>query len=115
MSSEAVIAVGMAEFKNCIKDRMTLEDRLRATMLAAQDFWMSVDDNVRFQAAIGAVLVSYAEDSEERHHLLRSCESLRKLNAYLGAVQAGLDVKVPELEPDVLPLFKMWQAAKERK
>jgi hypothetical protein len=96
---------------------MNPEERLRAAFAEAQNFFMSTDDDLRLKGALAAVILSYPEDAPERDLLKRSVGALQQMAAMLSALQNGIPVDIeamPLPDPDILPLVKWWNEAKDK-
>ena len=113
--NDGVMVIAVHDAAGAIKDGMTTEEMLRATMKQAQDFWLSVDDDVRLRGAIGAVLQHIGTDHDDYDDLVQSVESLKKAAAILGALQAGVmvDISEADAEPPKYKLMEFWREAKK--
>lgn len=111
--SDGVLAIAVHDSSVAIKDGMTTEEMLRATMKQAQDFWLSVDDDVRLRGAIGAVLQHLGTDHADYDDLVQSIDSLKKAGAILNALQAGImvDISEADTEPPKYKLMELWREA----
>lgn len=100
----------------CVLDASTempkdanLETRFRYAARRAHHFWLSVDDELRFRGAVGALLVS--ANDEETTMIESTIDGLRKVTAMVSAAQSGLIVGLPILDdsdrPRPLPLL-LW-------
>ncbi|GEM_PF-1870203 len=93
----------------------TLEERLAAAMTTAKDkksdhniFWMSaiLNDDMRFLAAIGAVMIDATPEENER--ITKSLTQLKVLNSMMK----GIPVDFDSIDMDgVIPLMGMFQDA----
>lgn len=67
-----------------------LTEKLSAAMNEAVDHWLVTNEDERFRAAVGAVMVHYGEGSEEFARLQEEMRDLNRLSAALNAMQVGL-------------------------
>lgn len=113
--NDGVFAIAVHDSAIAIKDDMTTEEMLRATMKRAQDFWLSVDDDVRLRGAIGAVLQHLGADHDDYNDLVQSIESLKKAAAILNALTAGVmvDISEADAESPKYKLMEFWREAKK--
>lgn len=86
----------------------TLEDRLRSAMTKGKDQWMITDDDERFRASVGAVLISATEDERQR-----LTEELRALQSF-GALVNGMPIDITRIEVPENPvgLLNLWREVK---
>lgn len=89
----------------------TLEDRLRRAMENGKDQWLITDEDERFRASVGAVLLSATEDEKER--LGAELRALRDFSALMR----GLPIDVTRIETPENPvgLMKLWGDAKAQR
>ena len=116
--SDTMLALVMAECEHPVKQCAgDLKAKLRAAMNSAKDHWMVTDDDTQFRGSVGAVMKHYGKESNEWRALEDEINALRKVSAFLAAVQAGLTVNLPDLgvdEPksESIGLIKMWREIK---
>lgn len=99
------IAAQVIESEAEIKQEMSLEDRLRAAMGCGRDHWMVTDEDERFRASVGAVLLSANEDERER--IAVELRGLRDLSALLNGVP--VDVTRIERQENPIGLMRIWK------
>ncbi len=86
-----------------------LKERLARAFEMSQSFWMTTDDDVRFRAAVGAVLLK--SSPEEKALITESMKPLRMLAAALSGAEIDLS-NIPDME-GLIPLMKMYNEAKD--
>lgn len=113
--NDTLLAIAVADMRPACKDEPDLTERLRKAMKAAQSFWMSTDDDLRFRGACGAAMLESPED--EKQKIVYSVQEMRKVNMMLMAAMSGASVDIAatldgiDMEK-VLPLKKLWDEAK---
>lgn len=118
MNNNAVLMINANLGRRGARDAVGLEAKVKASMRAVlADNWMETNDDALFSASIGGALLDVGTDSEDGKSLLASLETMRKLNAFLGAAQAGLSVDLASLLPTddaepPLPLLGWWHETK---
>lgn len=116
--SDAFVAIIAAECKDAVAAANSLEDKARAAMKVAKGSWLTLDQDVQFRGAVGALLIHYGLASPEYERIAAELSSLRKLSAILQAAEVGLsvnltDADLPKHEP--IGLLRMWQEILSRK
>lgn len=107
-----LLAVAVAIIRPSCEVEPDLTERIRKAMREAKDFWMSLDDDLRFRAAIGAALVE-TTDEGEKDRILRSFQILRTLSAAMSGVPVDAEAVEAQMEGfEPLPLVAMWREAK---
>jgi hypothetical protein len=105
---DGVLAIACHEAKDEAKKFTSLEDMLRAAMKAMTSLWVSTDDDLRFRASVGGVLMVLDDrgDDEAAARINSELEALRSLSALLSGVPVDMDrVTMPE---NPIGLMKMW-------
>lgn len=110
----AVLAIAFADIRPACRGEADVVERIRKAMLKAQDFWMSIDDDIRFRGAVGAAMLETA-DAVEKERIERSIRAVRSFSALLSGVPVDVEAIVRDAGEDVIPLMRMWQEAKESK
>lgn len=109
---DGVLAIACHEAK-CEAEKFTsVEDMLRAAMKAMTSLWVSTDDDLRFRASVGGVLMVLDErgDLENTSRINIELEALRSLSALLSGVPVDMErVVMPE---NPIGLMKRWGDAK---
>ncbi len=108
--NDTVFMIAVTEAKQAAKDQKTLEERLIAAMKATKDHWMLTDEDGRFRAAVGAVLL--LSEAEDRGRIESEIKQLRILSAMMNGVPIDFE-RVEKLE-NPIGLMKMWHKIKER-
>lgn len=90
-----------------------LEEKGRAAMKEMREFWMDVDDDLRFRGAVAGLMISYPVGSDERLRIESTLRAIQKFNAIITAAQAGLTVNATDMEAeegdlDPVPLMAWW-------
>lgn len=109
LSSAALVA--LHEAKAAIVGIDGLEQRLRAAMRATRHHWMATNEEDRFKAAIGAVMLSYGEGSDEWKRLAWEVQQLGKISAMQQAALAGLSISLDSLDfsgGEPIGLLALW-------
>ncbi len=113
-SDQAAALVCCLDCESAFEPSQPLEQRFRAVFTKAKSFWMSDDENVRFQGALAAVL-KRSTDESEKDLITRSALQIGRSAAMLNAVLAGVPVDLeamPMPDPDLLPLLRWYREAK---
>lgn len=99
------IAAGMIAAEAGIQKNALLVDRLRAAMRVGRDHWMITDEDERFCASVGAVLLSATDD--ERDRLGTELRALRDYSALCNGLPIDpLRITMPE---DPVGLLGLWK------
>lgn len=107
MDARFTIAVTQAE--SAAKGKESLVDRLKAAMRATKDHWLLTDEDGRFRAAIGGVLLISDEETQER--IKKELLILRTLSAAIEGIPVNMGAL--QLEPgDAIGLMKLWKEIK---
>jgi hypothetical protein len=101
-----VAAMIQAEANLSVDD--TLEERCRKAMKIGQNHWMITDEDERFRASVGAVIL--ASNDEERERISSELAGLRMLSAAISGVPVDFD-QLPTQENPV-GLMKIWRELK---
>lgn len=113
----AIAMIAAADIRPKIKNVPDLIARIAAAFDAAQDFYMTTDDDTRFRGALAAVLLETPNDAD-KERVIASKKALDKLDAIIKGSQAGLVFELSENDmprADNIPLLKMWHDAVDRK
>lgn len=108
--NDAVFMIAVTEAKAAAKNETTLEGRLEAAMNATKDHWLLTDEDGRFRAAKGAVLL--LGEAEDKERIKFEIKQLRTLSAMMSGVPIDFE-KIEELK-NPIGLLKVWQEIKER-
>jgi hypothetical protein len=96
-----------------------IRERLQAAMAATVDHWLVTSDEERFRAAVGGVLLTYDQGSEEFARLQSEVQAIARMSAALTAAAAGVPVdwsSVTEgLEHEPFNIVLMWRQTKDRR
>lgn len=107
------IAIAIAEIKTYIEEakEKPLVERLKIAMKQAQQHWLVVDENERFQAAIASVFVLATE--EEKHQLTKEINVLKGLSAACSGIPVDMNALMSNINPDeLIGLKKIWEETK---
>jgi|SRR3990167_11551313 len=106
---DSTVAMGIigAEARADIDAAETLIDKFKAAFAIARNHWMVTDEDMQFKAAIGAVLITLDEDSDDYSRVLKEMRSLNTVAAMLS----GIPVDFNQIETDYEPigLIKLWK------
>jgi hypothetical protein len=93
----------------------TIVERLKAAMKATLNHYLAPDEDMALRAAIGGVMESYGNGSKEWELLEKEWKSLLNISTFLGAVQQGLKVELPEIDKSFEPvgIMKIWNESKD--
>ncbi len=108
--NDAVFMIVITEAKEKAKNKKTLEEKLIAAMNATKDHWMLTDEDGRFRAAVGAVLL--LSDEEDKKRIESEIKQIRTVVAMLNGVPIDIE-RLEELK-NPIGLMKMWHEIKER-
>lgn len=102
--------IAITEAESAAKGKETLEERLEAAMNATKDHWLLTDEDRRFMAAVGGVLLVSNEEEQER---IKSEVSILKT---ISAGCSGVPIKIEELlkqsRTEPIGMMKMWKKIK---
>jgi len=101
-----VLMIAVTETKRAASKETILEGRLTAAMNATKDHWMVTDEDARFRAAVGGVLLLSEGEDKER------IESEIKQLKILAAMLSGIPIINPEPLLNPIGLMKMWKKIK---
>jgi len=111
--NHAVVMICAESVRQEIKDEPDLIKRIEKAFAAAKGFFMSTDENIRFNGALAAVLLETIDEAEKAR-VIASKKSLDKLNAVFVAARAGMAVDLTAADmpaKDNIPLLRLWQDA----
>lgn len=113
--SDTMLMIAVADIRPQCANEPDLMERLRKAMKAAQSFWASTDDDLRFRGACGAAALESPDDEKQR--ILDTVSEMRKIHTALAAAVSGASVDFGEtlsgIDADkLLPLRKLWDEAK---
>lgn len=92
-----------------IKLDESLAERLRAAMKVGREHWMITDEDERFRASVGAVLLSATED--EREQISTELGVLRDFSALCSGVPVDVGrIQMPENPIGLLGLWREKQS-----
>lgn len=98
------LMIAIIEAKSAAKDERTLEKKLKASMNVTKNHWMLTNEDDRFRAAIGAVLLLSNEVDKER--IVKEMEQLKILSLIMSGASVDF-MKFEKLE-NPIGLMKMW-------
>jgi hypothetical protein len=108
--SDNVMAIAATEAQHACRGEPDLMERIKKAMKACHGHWMETNPSNQFRAAVAAAMLE--SEGLERDRLERSAAALKRANAALQAMQAGVDVDLEaalKADDDVIPLAKMWR------
>lgn len=107
MNADNMVMIGaqMIHAEAKIKLEDSIEDRLKAAMKVGRNHWMITDEDQRFRASCGAVLLDATE--EERERIGDELHNLRVLNALITGVSSNIDAMREQENP--IGLLKLWK------
>ena len=109
--SDNELLVGAIVLAARVPEVGTLEEKLTATMKAApEEIWFSVDDDMLFRCAVGAVMEHYGKDTPEWGRISHELKGLRLLST--GMAISAL-ARHMEDGPKPVGLLKLWRSIKE--
>lgn len=94
----------------------SIEARFRAVITPealSAGCWMTTNEDEKFRAAVGAVMVSYGGDSPEFDRIRREMEQINRFSAWIQAAQVGLTIEPPVADDDALQpigLLGLWNS-----
>lgn len=113
------VSIGAQVFSRLAKGD-SIEDRFRSllvpSVISEGCFLCSTDDE-EFRAIVGGVMLSYGDGTPEFRRIEAEMQRMQKISAFLSAVQAGLDVSLPDKsddEPEPIGLMKLWHERPKR-
>jgi len=98
------------EAREACKGEPDIMKRIERAMKASRGHWMEANPSNQFRAAIAAAMLE--SEGLERDRIERSAEALKRANAAIQAMQAGISVDLEEAlkaDEDTIPLMKMWR------
>ena len=87
---EASILIAASEARDKIDTSLPLKDQARAAMEITKDFWMSIDEDIRFRGAIAALILA----NEGNEDVVDRINTEMRMLDSLGAMLAGLPIDV---------------------
>jgi len=84
--------IAIMETKFAIAGETDLMAALKKAMAATRDHWMCTNEDERFRAAIGGVMLHFGEGSDEFRRLQSEMSQLNRFSAALQATQVGVAV-----------------------
>lgn len=113
---EIRVAAGIIEAsaRTKIANATDLQDKFRAAFSAAQDYWMSTDDDIRLMGGVGAVMIHVGAGSPENRRITIELEQLQTLHAALSGVPVdwGSTKPLPDgYEP--IGIINLWEESKK--
>lgn len=108
--SDNVMAIAATEAQHACRGEPDLMERIKKAMKACHGHWMETNPSNQFRAAVAAAMLESEE--LERDRIERSADALKRANAAIQAMQAGLSVDLEEAlkaDEDTIPLMKMWR------
>lgn len=109
MDIDPRLMIALTEAESAAKGETTLIGRLKAAMRATKNHWMLTDEDGRFRAAVGAVLLLSDEETQER--IKKELTILRTLAAATNGVPVdfgGLHIEKGE----AIGLIGIWNEVK---
>lgn len=93
----------------------TIEDRFRSVIRhnnLDSACWMTTNEDHRFRAAVGALMLSYGPGTPEFERIEDEMRGINQISAIIQAAQAGLSVDLAGVDPVVQPigLMALWHA-----
>lgn len=111
------ILIAMTELQDILEGTPGgIEEKLLIAMRHTRNHWLLREEEGRFKAAVGAVMTHYGEESAEFAQLAEETRRINLMNEFLRAVQAGLNVSLPEdMDMNFVPvgLVNLWQQVRE--
>lgn len=90
-------------------------DRLKQAMSVTRNHWMCTNETMQFNAAVGAVMISYGKESPEYEKIASEVQKINKLNAALNASASGVSIDfastfedMGEHDPKPIRIMKLW-------
>lgn len=108
--NDAVVSICAMEAREACKGEPDLTKRIEKAMKASRGHWMETNPSNQFRAAVAAAMLE--SEGLERDRIERSAAALKRANAAIQAMQAGLSVDLEEAlktDDDTIPLMKMWR------
>lgn len=105
--TDAIMAIAISDIRPACTGEPDILKRIKKAFVRAQDLFLSTDDTLRFNASMAAILLETTDEAEKRR-LIGS----NKVIQAIEAMRKGLDVALPEMDGDPLPLIGLWLEAK---
>jgi len=107
------ITLAIHEAWNVSKDTDgTTEEKLVAAMQAMRNFWLSSDEDLQFRGAVGGVMLDIGQDHPDFGALQTEVIDLKKYGAFISALSAGVEARIPEVGRPRFNLLKLWHGTK---
>lgn len=91
-------------------------NRLKQAMSVTRNHWMCTNETMQFNAAVGAVMISYGKESPEYERLASEVQKINKLNTALNAAASGVSVDFASTFEDMdksdsepIGIMKLWK------
>lgn len=112
MSLSNSLMIAIHEIRSSLDSSKPILENIKAAMKEAQKHWLIVDEEERFRAACGAVLLIANED--DKKILEKELKSLQTMSA----LQSGIPVDITTVLQDVDPkqffgLLRIWKEIKQ--
>ena len=109
----AMIAICVGEIKDAVHKAIGLEAKVKTAFQLVQSFWLSTDNDIRWNGALAAVIMDPSITAEEKATLQRSTKVLAAVSA---AMRKGSAVDLSPVADEaergiVLPLRGWWLEA----
>lgn len=105
---ETMIIIAASEAKGMVDTSLPLEDQTRAAMEITKDFWMSVDEDIRFRGAIAALLLANEGNEEVLERINTEMLALESLSTAMGGVPVDFERALPPEDFKPVGFRNLW-------
>ena len=107
MGDTSLLSIGVQVLGRHVPKEGTVEEKLREAMRHVDEIWFTIEDDLLFRCAVGAVLVEVGADSEDGKRITDELKFLRYMAAGAGeSMGAWIQSHDPE---SVIGLMKIWK------
>ena len=103
-----ITLIAATEAKAAIDTSQSLEEQARAAMNVTKDFWLSVDENVRFNGAIAALLIVNKDDEAVVERINTEVKTLKAFGAMCAGVPVDIARALPPNDFEPIGLHRLW-------
>ncbi len=103
-----MILIAAAEARGKVDRTQPVEDQMRAAMEVTKEFWLSVDEDVRFRGAVAAVLLENEGNQEVLDRIDTEMRMLNSMAALMGGVPVDMERALPPEDFKRIGIRDLW-------
>lgn len=105
---QTAILIAAAEARGKVDTTKPLEEQMRAAMEVTKDFWMSTDEDVRFKAAVAAVMLENEGNEEVTERINAEMRALNSLAVLMSGIPVDMGRALPDESFKPIGLRGLW-------